>query len=194
MDYAKTTDAVNILLKSAAPEGGTTKDYDKISGIDGQRDLVVSHLKSTYTTETGEMLNAKEVVDSANTYKHMLNSSNEELGNTRQKIKRIEARIATTKADLKKAEKVKNVLQVLTLTVVIAIGVYLGLGSWGHTPAFFVLLAGFGYVLYTRGEYVRSDSSTKFPDIRQWMYKTIDLWPTSKSSRSRDTYEPTSTK
>ena len=194
MDYAKTTDAVNILLKSAAPEGGTTKDYDKISGIDGQRDLVVSHLKSTYTTETGEMLNAKEVVDSANTYKHMLNSSNEELGNTRQKIKSIEARIATTKADLKKAEKVKNVLQVLTLTVVIAVGVYLGLGSWGHTPAFFVLLAGFGYVLYTRGEYVRSDSSTKFPDIRQWMYKTIDLWPTSKSSRSQDTYAPTSTK
>lgn len=194
MDYAKTTDAVNILLKSAAPEGGTTKDYDKIPGVDSQRDLVVSHLKSTYTTETGEMLNAKEVVDSANTYKHMLNSSNEELGNTRQKIKRIEARIATTKADLKKAEKVKNVLQVLTLTVVIAIGVYLGLGSWGHTPAFFVLLAGFGYVLYTRGEYVRSDSSTKFPDIRQWMYKTIDLWPTSKSSRSQDTSEPMYTK
>jgi hypothetical protein len=194
MDYAKTTDAVNILLKSAAPEGGTTKDYDKIPGVDAQRDIVVSHLKSTYTTETGEMLNAKELVDSANTYKHMLNSSDEELGNTRHKIKRIKERIASTKIDLEKAEKVRNILQILTLTVVVAIGIYLGLGYWGHTPAFFVLLAGFGYVLYTRGEYVRSDSSAKFPDIRQWMYKTIDLWPTSKSSRSQDTYAPTSTK
>jgi hypothetical protein len=194
MDYAKTTDAVNILLKSAAPEGGTTKDYDKISGVDGQRDLVVSHLKSTYTTETGEMLNAKEVVDSANTYKHMLNSSNEELGNTRHKIKRIKEKIASTKIDLEKAEKIRNILQILTVTVVVAIGVYLGLGSWAHTPAFFILLAGFGYVLYTRGESVRLDSSGKFPDIRQWMSKTIDLWPTSKISHSQDTYAPTSTK
>jgi hypothetical protein len=194
MDYEKTTDAVNILLKSAAPEGGTTTDYDKIPGLDEQRDLVVSHLKSTYTTETGEMLNAKEVVDSANTYRHMLNSSDEELGNTRHRIKIIKERIATTKMDLEKAEKVRNILQVLSLAVAIAIGLYLGLGSWGHTPAFLILLAGLIYVLYTRGESVRSDSSAKFPDIRQWMYKTIDLWPTSKSSRSQDTYEPTSTK
>ena len=194
MDYEKTTDAINILLKSAAPEGGTTKDYEKIPGLDEQRDVVVSHLKSTYTTETGEMLNAKEVVDSANTYKHMLNSSNEELGNTRHKIKKIKERIASTKIDLEKAEKIRNILQILTLTVVIAIGLYFGLGYWAHTPAFFILLAGFGYVLYTRGEYVRSDSSAKFPDIRQWMFKTIDLWPTSKSSHSQDTYAPTSTK
>jgi uncharacterized membrane-anchored protein YhcB (DUF1043 family) len=194
MDYAKTTDAVNILLKSAAPEGGTTKDYEKIPGVDEQRDIIVSHLKSTYTTETGEMLNAKEVVDSANTYRHMLNSSDEELGNTRNKIKRIKERIATTKLDMEKAEKVRNILQILTLTVVVAIGIYLGLGYWGHTPAFFILLAGLMYVLYTRGESVRLDSSAKFPDIIQWMYKTIDLWPTSKSSRSQDTYEPTSTK
>lgn len=194
MDYAKTTDAVNILLKSAAPEGGSTKDYDKIPGVDAQRDLVVSHLKSTYTTDTGEMLNAKEFVDSANTYKHMLDSSTDELGKTKDRIKTIESRITTTKMDLEKAEKIRNILQILTVTVVIAIGVYLGLGYWAHTPAFFILLAGFMYVLHTRGESVRLDSSAKFPDIRQWMYKTLDLWPTSKSSRSRDTSEHTSTK
>jgi len=194
MDYAKVTDAVNILLKTAAPEGGTTKDYDKLPGVDAQRDLVVSHLKSTYTTETGEMLNAKEVVDSANTYKHMMDSSTDELGNTRAKIRTLTEKIATTQTDLEKAQKIKNVLQILTVTVVITIGVYIGMGSWGHTPAFFVLLAGFMYVLHTRGEPVRLDSSAKFPDIRQWMYTTLDLWPTSKSSRSQDTSAPTSTK
>ena len=194
MDYAQVTDAVNILLKTAAPEGGTTKDYDKIPGADAQRDLVVSHLKSTYTTETGEMLNSKELVDSINTHKHMMDSSNDELGNTRNKIRKLTETIATTQTDLEKAQKIKNILQILTITVVITIGVYIGMGSWGHTIAFFVLLAGFMYVLYTRGEPVRSNSPVNFSDIRQWMYKTIDLWPTSKSSHSQDTSEPTSTK
>lgn len=167
MDYANTTDALNILLKTAAPEGGTVKDYDKIPGVDAHREFVVSHLKSTYTTETGEMLNAKEVVDSANTYKHMLDSSSEELGTTRNKIKKINRRIESAKLDLEKSEKVRNILQVLTVTVVLAIGVYLALGSWGHSPVFFILLAGFMFVLHTRGD-MTTFTELGLQDINAW--------------------------
>ena len=72
MDYRRVGDSINTLLKTAVPEGGSTSKYDKIPLADDSREVIVSHIKSTYTTETGEMINGKEVIDTVNTYKNMI--------------------------------------------------------------------------------------------------------------------------
>ena len=194
MDYLKKSQDIATLLKSAAPEGGTTAAYDKIPTADEDRELIVSHLKSTYTSETGEMLSAKEFVDTANTYKNMMKGADDELKNTRDKVKELREKIQVAETEVGKSESIKNILLILAVSVVIAVALYFVGGEMSHGIALVALVCGFWYATYTRGETVRLDIPSEFPDITQWMSTTLELWPTSKSSPSPVTSEPTSTK
>jgi hypothetical protein len=177
MEFAEATDSINTLLKSAVPEGGTTAEYDKIPGMDSQRDLIVSHIKCTYTNDTGEMLNAKEVVDTSKTYKNMLTTVDGELEDSRGKIHQLETNLQKTTDEVSKTERINRSLMTLLITVTIAVGVYIVLGSWGHGIVLFILVAGFMFVLYTRGEKVSID----FSPIKQWISTIPELWQTFKS-------------
>lgn len=171
MDYEKVSQSIATLLKSATPEGGTTKDYGKIPAVDEQRDIIVSHLKSTYTTETGEMLNAKEFVDTANTYRNMLTSAEGEIETIQTREKTLEGEITKQKESIQKSKNVNNVLKILIVTILVTIVIYVLLGSWAHILAFIVLLIGFGIALYTRGELPDTD----FSSIKQWISTTLGL-------------------
>lgn len=171
MDYEKVSQSITTLLKSAVPEGGTTKDYDKISAVDEQRDIIVSHLKSTYTTETGEMLNAKEFVDTANTYRNMARSSDGNIETIQTEEKTLEGEITKQKESIQKSKNVNNILKILIVTVLVSIVIYVLLGSWAHIIAIVILLTGFGIALYTRGELPETD----FSSIKQWISTTLGL-------------------
>jgi hypothetical protein len=171
MDYDRASQSITTLLKSAVPEGGTTKDYDRIPVVDEQRDIIVSHLKSTYTTETGEMLNAKEFIDTSKTYKNMLKVSEGEMETIQSKTKTLESEIVKEKDHIKKSKNVNNILKILFVTVLIAIVIYVVLGSWAHILAIIILLLGLGIALYTRGEIPSID----FSSIKQWIYTTLGL-------------------
>ena len=97
MDYRQVGESITTLLKTAVPKGGSTSKYDKIPLADDGREIIVSHIRSTYTTETGEMINAKEVIDTSNTYKNMLKSSEGELAYIKSKTKTLEAEILKKK-------------------------------------------------------------------------------------------------
>jgi len=145
MDYLKKSQEIATLLKSAAPEGGTTSDYDKIPTADQDREVIISHLKSTYTSETGEMLNAKEFTDTAKTYKNMMLGTDDELGKTRNKMKELRDKIQEAETEVGKSEKVKNILLILVVSVGIAVALYIMGGEWAHGSALVVLLLGFWY-------------------------------------------------
>jgi hypothetical protein len=169
MDYDKVGQSVTTLLKTAVPEGGTTSQYDKIPAVDEQRELIVSHLKSTYTTETGEMLNAKEFVDTSNTYKNMLKVADGELQTIHTKEKSLESNIAKQKENIEKSKHVNTMLQMLFVTFLIVIVIYTIGGSWAHSISLIILIVGFGIVLYTRGELPATD----FSSIKQWISTTL---------------------
>lgn len=171
MDYDKVSQSIATLLKSAVPEGGTTKDYDKIPAVDEQRDIIISHLKSTYTTETGEMLNAKEFVDTSKTYKNMLKVSEGEIETIHTKEKTLESEITKKKEVIQKSKSVNNILKILFVTLLLAIVTYVVLSSWAHVLVFIILLTGFGIAVYTRGEIPETD----FSAIKQWIYTTLGL-------------------
>ena len=194
MDYLKKSQDIATLLKSAAPEGGTISDYSKIPTADQDREVIVSHLKSTYTTETGEMLNAKDFADTAKTYKNMMQGTGDELGKTRDKMKELRNKIQEAETEVGKSEKIRNILLILVVSVSSAVALYIMGGEWAHGGALIVLLLGFWYATYSSANPSRSETSYQFSDITQWMSTTLDLWPTSKSSPSPVTSEPTSTK
>ena len=171
MDYEKVGQSITSLLKTAVPEGGSTKDYDKIPAVDEQRELIVSHLKSTYTTETGEMLNAKEFVDTSNTYKNILKAADGQLETIYAKEKTLESDIAKQKEQIATSKRINTSLQMLFVTFLIAIVVYTIGGSWAHTIGLIIVVIGFGIVLYTRGEIPNID----FSGIKQWIYTTVGL-------------------
>lgn len=171
MDYRLVGDSINTLLRTAVPEGGSTSKYDKIPLVDDSREVIVSHIKSTYTTETGEMINGKEVIDTANTYKNMLKSSEGELEGIEVKAKTLEAEISKEKQNVKRAKEANNMLQILFWTIIAVIAVYSIGGSWVHGVGFAVLLVGFGFVLYSRGETGIGD----FSSIKQWISTTLGL-------------------
>jgi hypothetical protein len=100
MDYRRVGDSINTLLRSAIPEGRSTDKYELIPLVNDSREVIVSHIKSTYTTETGEMINGKEVIDTANTYKNMLKSSEGELEGIKVKAQTLEAEISKEKEKL----------------------------------------------------------------------------------------------
>lgn len=171
MDYTKVGDSIAILLKSAVPEGGTTQNYDRIAPVEEQRELIVSHIKSTYTTDTGEMLNGKEVIDASNTYKNMLTSSEGELETIRTTSKTLESEITRGKSEIEESRKINNILKILIGTVLLVIVNYAIGGAWVHGVAFLLLIIGFGIALYTRGEI----SVTDFSSIKQWISTTLGL-------------------
>ena len=171
MNYNKVSQSITTLLKSAVPEGGTTKEYDKLPAVDEQRDIIVSHMKSTYTTETGEMLNAKEFVDTSKTYKNMLKVSEGEIETIHTKTKTLEEKITKQKEHIEKSRNVNNILKILFVAVVLAIPAYVVMGSWAHILVFIILLFGMGIALYTRGEIPSID----FSSIKQWTSTTVGL-------------------
>lgn len=171
MDYENIGQSITTLLKTAVPEGGTTTEYDKIPEVEKQRDLIVSHLKSTYTTETGEMINAKEFVDTSNTYKNMLKVAEGDLETIGQREQTLNSHIAIQKDAIERSKQVNTILQMLFVTLLVVIVIYAIGGSWAHAIGFIVLLVGFGIVLYTRGEIDMLD----FSAIKQWIYTTLGL-------------------
>jgi hypothetical protein len=171
MDYADISRSVTKLIKTAVPEGGNTSKYNKIRDVDQQRDIVVSHLKSTYTSETGEMINAKEFIDTSNTYKNLLKSTEGELQTVRSKEVALERTIVEQKGSVEKSKQVNSILQLLFITLLLVTIIYAIGGPWAHSLAFVVLIAGFGYVLYSRGETDLLD----FSSIRQWISTTLGL-------------------
>jgi hypothetical protein len=171
MDYRQVGDSISTLLRTAVPEGGSTSKYDKIPLANDSREVIVSHIKSTYTTETGEMINGKEVIDTANTYKNMLKTSEGELEGIKVKAQTLEAEISKEKENVKRAKEANNMLQILFWTIIAVIAVYSVGGSWVHGVGFAVLLVGFGFVLYSRGEIEVTD----FSSIKQWISTTLGL-------------------
>jgi hypothetical protein len=171
MDYRQVGDSISTLLRTAVPEGGSTSKYDKIPLANDSREVIVSHIKSTYTTETGEMINGKEVIDTANTYKNMLKTSEGELEDIKVKANTLEAEISKEKENVKRAKEANNMLQILFWTIIAVIAVYSVGGSWVHGVGFAVLLVGFGFVLYSRGEIEVTD----FSSIKQWISTTLGL-------------------
>jgi hypothetical protein len=171
MDYRQVGDSISTLLRTAVPEGGSTSKYDKIPLANDSREVIVSHIKSTYTTETGEMINGKEVIDTANTYKNMLKTSEGELEGIKVKAQTLEAEISKEKENVKRAKETNNMLQILFWTIIAVIAVYSVGGSWVHGVGFAVLLVGFGFVLYSRGEIEVTD----FSSIKQWISTTLGL-------------------
>lgn len=183
MEFAKATDSINTLLKSATPEGGTTTEYDKIPGMDAQRDLIVSHIKCAYATDTGEMVRTKEFVDTSKTYRNMLTTIEGELDSSRNKLRQLKKNISKTREEVEKTERTNRILFILLLTVTAAVTLYVMLGSWGHGIVFLVLVGGFMFALYTRGEKVTID----FSPFKQWISEMPVQLPTFKSSLFQDT-------
>ena len=183
MEFAKATDSINTLLKSATPEGGTTSQYDKIPGMDAQRDLIVSHIKCAYASDTGEMVNTKEFVDTSKTYKNMLTTIEGELDSSRNKLRQLKKNISKTNEEVQKTERTNRILLILLLTVTAAVATYILLGSWGHGLVFMILVGGFMFALYTRGEKLSID----FSPFKQWISTMPVQWPTFKSSLFQDT-------
>ena len=171
MDYRRIGDSINTLLRTAVPEGGSTSKYDKIPLVNDSREVIVSHIKSTYTTETGEMINGKEVIDTANTYKNMLKTSEGELEGIKVKAQTLEAEISKERENVKRAKETNNMLQILFWTIIAVIAVYSVGGSWVHGVGFLILIIGFGIALYSRGEIEVTD----FSSFKQWISTTLGL-------------------
>lgn len=171
MDYNKVSQSITTLLKSAVPEGGNTKQYEQIPAVDEQGDIIVSHLKSTYTTETGEMINAKELVDTSTTYKNMLKVAEGEIETIQARTQTLESAITKQKSYIEKSKSVNNILQILLATVFLVIVNYAIGGPWVHAIGFILLIIGFGVALYTRGEI----SMIHFSSIKQWISTTLGL-------------------
>jgi hypothetical protein len=117
------------------------------------------------------MINGKEVIDTANTYKNMLKTSEGELEDIKAKANTLEAEISKEKENVKRAKEANNMLQILFWTIIAVIAVYSVGGSWVHGVGFAVLLVGFGFVLYSRGEIEVTD----FSSIKQWISTTLGL-------------------
>lgn len=169
MDYDKVSQSITTLLKTAVPEGGTTSSYDKIPAVDEQRELIVSHIKSTYTSDTGEMINGKEFVDTANTYKNMLKSAEGQLETIETRTSQLESEISKKRDSIERSKHINNILKILFVTIVLVIVNYVIGSAWVHGIAFVILLIGFGIALYTRGEI----SIIDFSGIKQWIYTTL---------------------
>ena len=191
MDYLKKSRDIDEKLKAVAQEGGSTEN---IPTNDEERELIISHIKSTYTTDTGEMLTAKEFADTAKTYRNMMQGTEDDLGNSRDKMKALREKIADAETEVGKSEKVKNTLFILVISVSSAVVLYVMGGEWAHGGALIVLVLGFWYATYSRMNTVRSEPAFEFSDITQWMSTTLDLWPISKSLPSPVTSEATSIK
>lgn len=153
MDFATITDNVNVILKTAGVEGGTTDAYKDIPSVDAQREVIVSHMKSEYSDKTLKALNAKAFADTANTYRNFTTSTEGEIETLRSNASEIEMKINTREKDLKASSERTLVLQVLAGTIALVVAVYYMFGSseYVHSLALACLVVGFGYAMYIRG-------------------------------------------
>ena len=150
MDYGQLSTQVETIIKSGGTEGGTTMRYNDIAAIDGQRELVVSHLKYVYDDGTTNMINAKEVTNIANEYNNLETILSGSVNDVRGKVRSADQNVSGAKVELRKKEKVRDVLKLLAITLAIVAVLYLVGGSWTfiHVPVLVVLLGGFGYSVY----------------------------------------------
>lgn len=167
MDYLKKSRDIDAKLKAAAEEGGTAEN---LPTNDEERELIISHMKSTYTTETGEMLTAKEFADTAKTYRNMMQGTDDDLGNSRDKTKALRDKIADAETEVGKAEKVKNTLFILMISVSSAVVLYVMGGEWAHGGALVVLVLGFWYASLS------PDISMAMPILTEIDLKWLNDW------------------
>jgi hypothetical protein len=153
MDYAQLSTQVDTLIKSAGAEGGTTLRYNEIMAIDGQRELVVSHLKHTYDAGTTDMVNTKEVANVANDYKNLETTLSSSVADVRGKLRSADQHVFNAKQDLRKKEQVRDVLKILSILLAVVAVLYLigGQWAWIHVLVLIVLLIGFGYIIFRYG-------------------------------------------
>jgi Flp pilus assembly protein TadB len=150
MDYGELSTQVESIIKSAGGEGGTTTKYSEIATIDGQRELVISHLKHMYDNGTRDTINAKEVENIASEYKNFETTISNSVSEVRGKLKSADKDVANAKIELRKKENLRDVLKILVILMAIVAVLYILLGSslWVHVAVLIVLLGGAGYVLY----------------------------------------------
>jgi hypothetical protein len=150
MDYGKLSTEVESVIKSAGGEGGTTARYSELTGIDGQRDLVVSHLNHVYAEGTTNMVNGKEVEKALNEYKNLETTTSNAVSEVQGKIKSADHHLANARLELRKKEILRDVLKILVILMAIVAVLYVLNGSsiWVHLLVLVVLLGGAGYVLY----------------------------------------------
>ena len=150
MDYAQLSTNVESIIKTAGSEGGTTSRYNEIMNIDGQRDVVVTHLKHVYDDGTTNMVNAKEVANIANEYKNLETTMSSSVADVRGKVRSADQNVSNAKLELEKKEKVRDLLKILVITLSIVAVLYLlgGSSTWVHLIVLTVLLGGVGYALY----------------------------------------------
>jgi len=153
MDFATITDNVNVILKTAGVEGGTTDAYKDIPSVDAQREIIVSHMKSDYSDKTLKALNAKAFADTANTYRNMTTSTEGDIEKLRSNASDLETKVNTREKDLKASSQRTLILQVLAGTIALVVAVYYMFGSseYVHSLALACLVVGFGYAMYLRG-------------------------------------------
>ena len=150
MDYGELSTQVESIIKTAGGEGGTTTRYSEIATIDGQRDLVVSHLKHVYDSGTRNMVNGKEVEHIANEYKNLETTISNSVTEVHGKVKSADRQVSNAKVELRKKEEMRDVLKILVILMAVVAVLYILGGSsiWVHAAVLSVLLGGAGYVLY----------------------------------------------
>lgn len=152
MDYTKTSDTIADIIKSAAPQGGSTVRYSELKTAETARDSVVSKLKADYAQETHNKVDAKDFSNVQKTYQNMLYSAEGDLETLQYSKKDIRHEIETKKEVLIQNEETRTILQIIAATLLATFIVYFVLGSFGivHIIAFAVLGAGFGFALYLK--------------------------------------------
>jgi Flp pilus assembly protein TadB len=150
MDYGELSTQVESIIKSAGGEGGTTTKYSEIATIDGQRELVISHLKHVYDNGTRDTINAKEVDNIASEYNNLETTISNSVSEVRGKLKSADQHVSNAKLELRKKENLRDILKILLILMAIVAVLYILLGSslWVHVAVLIVLLGGAGYVLY----------------------------------------------
>jgi hypothetical protein len=150
MDYEKLSTEVESVIKSAEGQGGISARYSEIATIDGQRELVVSHLKHVYDDGTRDTINAKEVENIAGEYNNLETTISNSVSEVRGKLKSADQHVSNAKLELRKKENLRDILKILVILMAIVAVLYILLGSslWVHVAVLIVLLGGAGYVLY----------------------------------------------
>jgi hypothetical protein len=150
MDYGELSTQVESVIKSAGGEGGISARYSEIATIDGQRELVVSHLKHVYDNGTRDTINAKEVDNIASEYNNLETTISNSVSEVRGKLKSADQHVSNAKLELRKKENLRDILKILVILMAIVAVLYILLGSslWVHVAVLIILLGGAGYLLY----------------------------------------------
>jgi hypothetical protein len=152
MDYAKSSETIADILKSAAPQGGSTARYSELEAADSARDGLVSQLKASYEQETTNKVDAKEFSNVQKTYKNMIYTAEGDLDTVYSSKRNIKQDIGVKKETLMQNQQTRDILQVLVAALTATFIVYFVMGDFEyvHIVAFAVLSAGFGYAIYLK--------------------------------------------